>query len=148
MGIAFVGAFAAPPFALNGTVTLILLAYLALYMPQATLNASAAIAQVGPEMAEASLMSGASPGRTFVSVVLPLMVPGLVASWALLFVLMAGEITASSMLAGSRNPVVGFVVLDMWQNGSYSGLAALGVLMSVVNSIVVVAMLLLTRRSF
>jgi len=42
------------------------------------------------------------------------MVPGMIVGWALLFVLIAGEITASSMLAGTRNPVIGFVVLDLW----------------------------------
>ena len=146
IGIAFVGSFAGPPFFLAGTTTLLLLAYLVLYMPQATFSASAALAQVGKELSEASLMSGAAPGRTFLRVVLPLMTPGLAAVWVLLFVLMSGEITASSMLAGTRNPVVGFVVLDLWTNGSYSALAAFGTLMSLITSTVVLGMLAVTRR--
>lgn len=146
IGIAFVGSFAGPPFYLAGTRLLLLLAYLVLYMPQATLSASAALAQVGRELSEASLMSGATTGRTFVRVVLPLMIPGLAAAWVLLFVLMSGEITASSMLAGTGNPVVGFVVLDLWTNGSYAALAAFGTLMSLVTSTVVLGMLAVTRR--
>lgn len=147
IGIAFVGSFAGPPFFLAGTTALLLLAYLVLYMPQATFSASAALAQVGRELSEASLMSGAAPGWTFVRVVLPLMRPGLAAAWVLLFVLMSGEITASSMLAGTRNPVVGFVVLDLWTNGSYSALAAFATLMSLITSTVVLGMLAITRRS-
>ncbi|HYZ63808.1 MAG TPA: ABC transporter permease subunit, partial [Acetobacteraceae bacterium] len=146
IGIAFVGSFAGPPFALAGTTVLLLLAYLVLYMPQATFTASAALAQVGRELSEASLMSGATTGRTFVRVVLPLMAPGLASAWVLLFVLMSGEITASSMLAGTGNPVVGFVVLDLWTNGSYSALAAFGTLMSLITSAVVLGMLAVTRR--
>jgi iron(III) transport system permease protein len=92
-------------------------------------------------------MSGATTGRTFVRVVLPLMRPGLAAAWVLLFVMMSGEITASSMLAGTGNPVVGFVVLDLWTNGSYAALAAFGTLMSLITSTVVLGMLAVTRRS-
>lgn len=147
IGIAFVGSFAGPPFSLAGTMTLLLLAYLVIYMPQATITASAALAQVGRELSEASLMSGATTGRTFVRVVLPLMKPGLAATWVLLFVLMSGEITASSMLAGTRNPVVGFVILDLWANGSYATLAAFGTLMSLITSTVVLGMLAVTRTS-
>jgi iron(III) transport system permease protein len=127
-------------------MALLLLAYLVLYMPQATFSAAAALAQVGRELSEASLMSGATTGRTFIRVVLPLMRPGLAAAWVLLFVLMSGEITASSMLAGTRNPVVGFVVLDLWTNGSYSALAAFATLMSLITSTVVLGMLAVTRR--
>lgn len=148
VGIAFVAAFAGAPFYLSGTTILLFLAYLVLYMPQATLNAGAALAQIGRELPEASLMSGASQGRTFLRVTLPLMAPGLAASWTLLFVLMSGEITASSMLAGTRNPVVGFVVLDLWANGSYSALAAFGTLMSLMTSVVVLLALRLGRGRF
>jgi iron(III) transport system permease protein len=147
IGIAFVGSFAGPPFSLAGTMLLLLLAYLVICTPQATFSASAALAQVGRELTEASLMSGATTGRTFLRVVLPLMRPGLAAAWVLLFVLMSGEITASSMLAGTGNPVVGFVVLDLWTNGSYAALAAFGTLMSLITSTVVLGMLAVTRRS-
>lgn len=147
IGIAFIATFAGPPFSLAGTMVLLLLAYLVIFMPQATFSASAALAQVGRELSEASLMSGATAGRTFIRVVLPLMRPGLAAAWVLLFVLMSGEITASSMLAGTGNPVVGFVVLDLWTNGSYPALAAFGTLMSLITSTVVLGMLKVTQPS-
>jgi iron(III) transport system permease protein len=147
IGIAFVSAFAGPPFGLSGTVTMLFLAYLVLFMPQATFNATAALAQIGRELPEASLMSGASQGMTFLRVTLPLMLPGLAAAWVLLFVMMSGEITASSMLAGTGNPVVGFVVLDLWSNGSYTDLAAYGALMSLLNSTVVLLTLRFTRAA-
>jgi iron(III) transport system permease protein len=145
IGIAFVTAFAGWPFQLHGTIAILFLAYLALHMPQATLTARSALSQIGPQLSEASLMSGASPGRTFIHIILPLMVPGMIVGWALLFVLIAGEITASSMLAGTRNPVIGFVVLDLWVNGSYSTLAAFGALISLVMSAVVLTALYLSR---
>lgn len=147
IGIAFVVAFSGPPFYLYGTTAILLLAYIVLYIPQATLSANNALHQVGKQLNEAALMAGASQGMTFIKITLPLMVPGLIAGWTLLFVLMSGDITASAMLAGNRNPVVGFVVLDLWSGGSFPQLAALGTVMTVISSSVVLITMRLSRQS-
>lgn len=146
IGIAFVVAFSGPPFNLYGTTAILLLAYIVLYIPQATLSANAAMHQVSRQLTEAALMAGASQGITFLRITLPLMLHSLVAGWTLLFVLMSGDITASAMLAGNRNPVVGFVILDLWGGGSFPQLAALGVVMTVLSSAVVLTTLRLARQ--
>ncbi|NPD21476.1 ABC transporter permease [Alterinioella nitratireducens] len=146
IGIAFVVAFSGSPFYLYGTTLILLLAYIVLYIPQASLSANAALHQVGKQLTEASLMAGASQGMTFLRVTLPLMLPGLIAGWTLLFVLMSGDITASAMLAGNRNPVVGFVVLDLWAGGSFPQLAALGTVMTILSSSVVLLTLRLSHQ--
>jgi len=145
IGIAFIGAFAGPPFYLHGTIAILFLVYIVLYIPQATFSAATALAQVGEQLSEASLVSGASQTQTFFRVTLPLMLPGLAAGWTMLFVLIAGDITASSMLAGTSNPVSGFVILDLWVNGSFPDLAALGTVISLMTSAVVLATLRLAR---
>jgi iron(III) transport system permease protein len=145
IGIAFVIAFAGPPFLLAGTTAILLLAYVCLYLPQASVSAETAMSQVGRELSEAARVSGASSGRSLRKVVLPLMVPGLAAGWALVFVLMAGDITASVMLAGTRNPVVGSQVLSMWNSGTYPGLAALAVVVTLACTVVVLGSVAVTR---
>jgi iron(III) transport system permease protein len=97
---------------------------------------------------EASAVCGASEGRTFLKVVLPLMLPGLIAGWALVFVLMSGEVTASSLLAGIGRPVVGFVILDVWEAGTFGNLAALAGTFAVLNIFVVLIALRLGRRNY
>lgn len=146
IGIAFISTFAGAPFHLHGTLAILLMAYLVLYMPQASLTAGTALAQVGKELVEASLIAGASTGSTFVRVTLPLMMSGLAAGWTMLFVLTAGDITASAMLAGNRNPVSGFVILDLWTNGSFPPLAAFAMILTVLLSTVVMATLGWTWR--
>jgi iron(III) transport system permease protein len=141
VGIAFVAAFVGPPFGLAGTTLLLFLAYLVLYLPQATFSATSALTQVGGQLLEASRVSGARPGRTFRTVALPLMAPGMVAGWTLVLVLIAGDITASAMLAGSRNPVVGFVILDLWNAGTFPAMAAMALIISLVSSAVVLSTL-------
>lgn len=146
LAVGFLLAFSGPPFNLNGTFLILLLAYLALYMPQASVAADAAASQVGKELSEASQISGASGGRTFWRISLPLMAAGLAAGWALLFVRMIGDLTASAILAGTNNPVVGFRILEVFEGASYASLAALSTVLTLVSMIVIVLLLVLTRR--
>lgn len=146
LAIGFVLAFSGPPFNLNGTYAILLLAYLALYMPQASIAADAAAAQVGRELTEASRISGANGGRTLWKVNLPLMMAGLAAAWALLFVRMISDLTASAILAGTNNTVVGFRILEVYQGGSYASLAAISTVLTLVSTLVVVPVLVFSKR--
>jgi iron(III) transport system permease protein len=146
IGVAFLVTFSGAPFHLGGSLTILLLAYITVNMPQASLTAGTALEQIGSDLWEASYVCGATEGRTFRKVLLPLAMPGLVAGWAMVFVLMAGDLAVSSMLASSGTRVVGFVLLDLWQFGSYPRVATLAVGISVLSLAVVGTVLLLTRR--
>lgn len=146
IAVGFVLAFSGPPFNLNGTYVILLLAYITLYIPQGSVAADAAAAQVGAELTEASHVSGAAGATTFRRISLPLMLPGLVAGWSMLFVRMTGDLSASAILAGTSNPVVGFRILEVYQFGSYAPLAALATVLTIVTMAVVVVVLLLSRR--
>ena len=146
IAVGFLLAFSGPPFNLSGSFLILLLAYLVLYMPQGSVAADAAASQVGQELPEASQIAGARPGRTFWRINFPLMLPGLAAGWSLLFVRMAGDLTASAMLSGTANPVVGFRILEIYQGASYPPLAALSIVLTLVMLVVIVAVTLLVRR--
>lgn len=141
LGVGFLVVLGAPPFNLQGTTLILLLAYIVIYMPQAATAAGSAIDQVGAELIESGRMAGAGKGRVFGRITLPLILPGLAAGWAMIFVVMVGDLTASALLAGTTNPVVGFVILDIWENGLYSELAALAALISLICSAAVLVVL-------
>jgi iron(III) transport system permease protein len=146
LAVGFLLAFAGNPFNLRGTFLILLLGYIALYLPQGSVAADTAAGQVGEELAEASQVSGARRGRTFWRIQLPLMVPGLVAGWALLFARMTGDLTASAILSGTRNPVVGFRILDVYQNGSYAEVASLSTVLVLVTGVVIAVLMGWSRR--
>jgi iron(III) transport system permease protein len=146
VAVALIAALGGPPFGLSGTLLLLFLGYLILYIPQATVTASSSLAQVDRSLSEASLLCGASQGRTFRKVALPLMLPGLAAGWVFVFVLMAGDVTASVMLASTETPVVGFVMLSLFNSGTYPTLAAIGTVISLVTSAIVLSALYFSRR--
>jgi iron(III) transport system permease protein len=141
-------AFSRPPVSLYGTVFILLTAYLVQGLPYAARSASAAAADIGLELAEASRVFGASERRTFRRVLLPIALPGLAAGWAMLFILTAGEVTASALLSSTSNPVIGRVMLDVSNFGSYPQVCALAIVITLVNAIFVFAVLRLTRRGF
>lgn len=147
LAIAILTAFSGPPFRFGTSLGILFLAFLVFYMPQAYVTASSAYAQISKELGEASLISGAGPFRTLARITLPLMLPGLVGGAIILFVLIMSEVTGSALLAGPRTPVVGFVMLDLWVNGTFSTIAALGVVMTLVSAAVAMLLLWVGRRS-
>lgn len=137
VGVAFVATLTGAPFYLQGTFAILIIAFIVMHMPQAAVAAGSARDQIGEQLFEASKMSGASTARTAWKVALPLMAPGLVSGWALLFVLAISDLTISALLSGTSNPVVGFVILNIWENGTYSSLAAMSVIITIASAIVV-----------
>ena len=111
-----IAAFGGPPFGWNGTLLILLTAYVVMYFPQAVdlLRPPRSSRSVRPLIEASSDLRGLATVRTLRRVLLPLMTPALISAWALIFVLMSGDITASAMLASTRTPVVGFVMLDQW----------------------------------
>ncbi len=73
----------------------LVLAYLVLYITPACQAVKAAIAQLHPSLEEAARSLGRSPLATFWSVTLPLIRPGLLGGWILVFVLSMRELAAT-----------------------------------------------------
>lgn len=134
------------PFELRGTLLILLIGYVALYLPQASIAADAAVSTIGRELDEASNISGAGGWKTLFRIYMPLMLPGLVGGWALLFVRMVGDLSASAILAGTTNNVIGFRILEVFNGGSYATLAALGTILVVVSAVVVGTALFISKK--
>lgn len=146
IGVGMILAFAGAPFALGGTVAILLIAYIAIYLPQGSVSSDAAVSQVGHELAEASAVAGSGYGRTFRRIYLPLILPSLVAGWAYLFARMAGDLTATAILSGPSNITVGFMLLQTYQNGSYGQLAPLAVVLTLLSTAVVVSVIAIANH--
>ena len=150
LAVAFVLAFAGDPFRLGNTRWLLLIAFIAVYLYQAVLQSSDGLSRVGDDLTDASYTSGHGEGRTLRWIILPLMAPGLVSAGILFFVHIIGDVNAAAILAGSRNPVVGSTLVDLYEGGDHAQLAALAGILSLISvAFVLVALSLarfLTRR--
>ncbi len=73
-------------------------------------------------------MSGASWFSVFARVVLPLLKPGLLAGWIYIAIVSLRELSSSILLYSPGTEVVSIMIWELWENGQYVELSALGVL--------------------
>ena len=140
--------FGGAPLFLSNSIVILGIAYFVLYIPKASIAAEAAFRQVGPQLSEASRICGAGGGRTMRRIILPLMLPGLAAGWALIFASIVGELTASVILAGPHNPVMGYLIMTSYEGGTYSQLAALATVIAAMSGLTVGVTLAIARPKF
>jgi len=123
------------PLPLYGTLTLILLAYTARFVPLGVRAASTALGQVDPSLEETARIAGASWGRTMRSVTLPLIRPGLFAGWLLVFVPAIQELSASILLFSADSMTLAVAVYNLYETGYLEPVAAL----AIVNMLIITA---------
>jgi iron(III) transport system permease protein len=102
--------------------------------------------QIHKELEESAAMSGASWALTFRRVVLPLLKPGLLAGWIYVLIVSIRELSSSILLYSPGTEVVSIMIWELWQNGQYVELSALGVMMIGVLFCVVMLAQALGRR--
>ncbi|MFJ7078083.1 ABC transporter permease [Streptomyces sp. NPDC098781] len=98
VGLAILVAFSKPPFLLNGTREIVILAHTVLVTAFAYQSVSAALARLDPAYEQAAASLGARPGYVLWRVRLPLLLPSLTAAAGLCFALSMGELSATMML--------------------------------------------------
>ena len=146
IAVGFVIAFGGSPFFLSGTIAILILAMMVMYISPGAIAAGAAVSQIGRDLREASHVAGAGEGRTVTRIILPLALPGFVAGWMIVFVHMMGDLSAAAILAGLKTPVIGFALLEIWEAGTFATLAAFSTLMCLMNIAVVVTVTMLVRQ--
>lgn len=111
-----------------GTIWIMLIAYITRFMPYGLRYTTTSMVQIHRELEESAAMSGASWGTTFRRVILPLLKPGLLAGWIYVMIVSIRELSTSILLYSPDTQVVSIVIWELWENGQYVELSALGVL--------------------
>jgi iron(III) transport system permease protein len=119
------------PVGIYGTIWILLLAYVTRFMPYGIRYNTASMVQIHKELEESAAMSGAGWGSTFVRIVLPLLKPGLVAGWIYIAIVSLRELSSSILLYSPGTEVVSIMIWELWENGQYVELSALGVMLIV-----------------
>jgi iron(III) transport system permease protein len=132
LGLSIMVCYLTLPIGVYGTIWIMLIAYVTRFLPYGMRYNTASLLQVHQELEESAAMSGASFGSTFVRVVLPLLKPGLIAGWIYIVVVSIRELASSILLYSPGTEVVSITIWELWQNGQYVELSALGVMMMMV----------------
>ncbi|MDR0238815.1 MAG: iron ABC transporter permease, partial [Deltaproteobacteria bacterium] len=110
---------------LYNTVWIILVAYIARYMAFSLKANSAALEQVHDSLVEAARASGASMGQALKDIVLPLVRPGMLAAFFLIFLPSLRELTVSIMLYAPTTRTIGVAIYTLNEDGETVVSAAL-----------------------
>lgn len=96
---------------------IIFVAYIARYMAFSLKSNSAALEQVHDSLVEASRASGATPWQSLKDVVIPLIRPGMVAAFFLIFLPALRELTTSVLLYGPTTRTIGVAIYTLNEDG-------------------------------
>jgi iron(III) transport system permease protein len=129
-----------------GTIWIMLAAYITRFMPYGLRYSTTSMLQIHQELEESAAMSGASWGTTFRRIILPLLKPGLLAGWIYVMIVSIRELSTSILLYSPDTQVVSIVIWELWENGQYVELSALGVLFIITLFILVLAAQAVGRR--
>jgi putrescine transport system permease protein len=118
------------------------------YLPFLVLPLYARLSQLDARLLEAAADLGAPPWRAFLSVTLPLSLPGVWAGMLLVFIPATGEFVIPDLLGGPQAQLIGRVLWgEFFQNRDWPTAAAVAVAMLVVLLLVPGGLLALIRRS-
>ena len=112
---------------LYSTLAIILIAYIARFFPFATRTVSSMLLAINPELEQSARASGASWLQTMRYVLMPLLMPAIVAAWLMLFVIFIRELGATILLyaQGTETISVALVVLSERSFGYVAALAVI-----------------------
>jgi iron(III) transport system permease protein len=139
LGIGFYSAFSTAPFRLYGTVTIIVLAFSARFLPMAYGSCVSGLAAIGTQLEEAVRSLGGSQLTSVRHVIVPLLRKHLLSAWILVFILAIRELSVVVFLAGPGSRTISMLLLDYSEGGNLELTAALGLVLLAITLIVVIA---------
>ncbi len=114
------------------------------YLPLMILPLYVAIDRLDPELREAARDLGASPARTFLTVTLPMTLPGAITGCIFVFVPSLGNFIIPELLGGGKMVMVGNLIRDQFleaRNWPFGSVLALSVMAILAGLMVVQSML-------
>jgi iron(III) transport system permease protein len=117
---------------LYGSVALIVIALVGVYIPHASRFASAGLIQIDKSLEEAARMQGAGKLRVIRTITFPLVRPALMSAWILLFVFSMREVDEAVIIAGPNSRPLAVLAFSFIEAGAIRNSAVIGLLLTVV----------------
>jgi iron(III) transport system permease protein len=148
LAIGFYAAYAPPPLGLYGTAAIIILAFIARFLPISYGTAAAGMRSINPEMEEAVRVLGGGRFTAIRHVVAPLLKKTLFAGFLLVFIPATRELSAAIFLVGPNTRVMSVLIFDMTEEGRFEAVAAIGCIILVTTTFFVWLGFKLVGRDF
>jgi iron(III) transport system permease protein len=127
MAVGILLAFLRFPIPIYGTLWILLVAYVARFIPLATRSANAVFRQIDPSLEEASRITGASWSASVRRILFPLSRPGLLVAFLLVFIASFGELSATILLYTGGTETIAIALYRLNDLGQLEVVSALAV---------------------
>jgi len=131
MGIAILKMYLLLPVPVYGTIWILVLAFIARYLPYGIRFSHSALLSLHKELEEGAMASGASWFQMVRHVVVPLIMPALLAGWIYIFLITFKELSIALLLYSPGSQVVAVTIWELWENGHVGELAAFSLIITV-----------------
>ena len=130
VGIALVMAFGSKPFALTGTMAIMILNLVVRRMPYTIRSATACLMQISPSIEEASISLGASKAETFSLITVPMMSSGIISGAILSWVSIVTELSGSIILYNNKTITLTMSTYVQINRGNYGTACAFAAILT------------------
>ncbi|HBI55531.1 MAG TPA: iron ABC transporter permease [Firmicutes bacterium] len=145
IGIALVIAFGNKPFALTGTMAIMILNLVIRRMPYTIRSATARLMQIPPSIEEAARSLGASRLKTLAAIIVPMMGSGIVSGAILSWVAIVTELSGAVILYNNRTINLTMSTYVQISRGNYGIACAFAAILTVITVISMVVFLKVSK---
>ncbi len=117
------------PIQVYGTIWILMIAYTTRFMPYGMRYAVPSLTQISPELEESAHVSGATWWQINRRILIPLMIPGLMAGWIYIVITSIRELSSSLLLYSPGNEVLAILIWIYNDKGELTTVSAIGVLL-------------------
>ena len=135
------------PLPIYGTIWLLLIAYLTVFLPLGVRAISGVLVQLDKSLEECGEMCGASWLYRLRTITMPLLKPGLLAAWLLIFIASVRELGASILLMGPNSKVLTPAIVEAFFSSSSELTAAMALIQTVVVGLALLLLFALVGRA-
>ncbi len=145
-GLAMLWAWLNIPIPIYGTLWLLALAYFTVLLPLGVRTLAGVVLQIDKSLEECARVCGASWSYQLRTVTIPLLRPGIVAAWLLVFIASVRELGVSIFLVGPNAKVIAPSIVSAWLSSSSELSAALALIQTAAVFIALIVLLRASRR--
>lgn len=145
-GLGLLWAWINIPIPIYGTLWLLGIAYFTVFMPLGLRTIAGVVLQVDKSLEECARVCGAAWTYQMRTITLPLLRPGLIAAWLLIFIASVRELGVSVFLMGPNSKVVAPAIVNSWLSSSSELSAAMALLQTIMVFIAVAILFRVARR--
>jgi len=117
------------PWQIYGTIWILMIAYSTRFMPYGMRYAVPSLTQISPELEESAHVAGATWWQINRRILIPLMIPGLLAGWIYIVITSIRELSSSLLLYSPSNEVLAILIWIYNDKGELTTVSAIGVLL-------------------